>query len=171
MKFKFFFIGKIPSKANYKRISYRRHLGQMKPFITNTSDVLKHQREALYQLHLQMQRYGFENFPIDVPVKMSVEFFFSSRVSQRDIDNAEKFVGDILEKAGVLKRDSLIYLKESVLKRKGLKNFGEIVKVSLEPLDEQTLKLLNEPSEPEDEEFRLFRVMICQEDNKEEEGC
>ncbi|MEO2065063.1 MAG: RusA family crossover junction endodeoxyribonuclease, partial [Desulfurobacteriaceae bacterium] len=121
MKFKFFFIGKIPSKANYKKISHRRINGELKPFIMNNPQVLSSQREALYQLHLQKLSYGLDKFPITKPVKVSLTFYLSGRVRQRDIDNAEKFVGDILEKGEILKRDSLIYQKERVEKRLGIK--------------------------------------------------
>ncbi|WP_457679965.1 RusA family crossover junction endodeoxyribonuclease [Thermovibrio sp.] len=137
MKFKFFFVGKIPSKANYKKISHRRVNGELKPFIMNNPAVLSAQREALYQLHLQKLAYGLENFPITEPVKLSLKLYLSGRVRQRDIDNVEKFVGDILEKGEVLKRDSLIYQKEKVEKRLGIKGFYEIVEIDLEVLPEE----------------------------------
>jgi len=140
VKFKFFFVGKIPSKANYKKISHRRVGGKLKPFIVNNPQVLSSQKEAIYQLHLQKLAYGLEKFPIEKPVKVSVSFLLSGRVRQRDIDNAEKFVGDILEKAGVLKRDSLIYLKERVEKRLGIRGFDEIVIVEIEELSEEERK-------------------------------
>jgi len=132
VKFKFFFVGKIPSKANYKKISHRRVGGELKPFIINNPQVLSSQKEAIYQLHIQKLAYGLDRFPIENPVKVSISFLLSGRVRQRDIDNAEKFVGDILEKAGVLKRDSLIYLKERVEKRLGIRGFDEIVIVEIE---------------------------------------
>ncbi len=137
MKFKFFFVGKIPSKANYKKISHRRINGEMKPFIMNNPAVLKAQREALWQLHIQKLSYGLSNFPIENPVKISLTFYLSGRVKQRDIDNAEKFVGDILEKGGILKRDSLIYKKESVEKRIGVKGFDEVIYIEIEELGEE----------------------------------
>ncbi|ADY73559.1 endodeoxyribonuclease RusA [Desulfurobacterium thermolithotrophum DSM 11699] len=140
MKFKFFFVGKIPSKANYKKISHRRINGEMKPFIINNPQVISSQKEAIYQFHLQKLSYGIDKFPIEKPVKVSVSFLFSKRVKQRDIDNAEKFVGDVLEKAGVLKRDSLIYVKEKVEKRLGVKGFDEIVIIEIEELDEKKRK-------------------------------
>ena len=49
-------------------------------------------------------------------------------------------MGDILEKAGVLKRDSLIYLKERVEKRLGIRGFDEIVIVEIEELAEEERK-------------------------------
>lgn len=137
MKFKFFFVGKIPSKANYKKISHRRVNGELKPFIINNPQVLKSQRDALYQLHLQKLSYGLEKFPITEPVSLSLTFYLSGRVRQRDIDNAEKFVGDILEKGGILKRDSLIYRKEKVEKRLGVKGFEEIVEIEIELLPKE----------------------------------
>ncbi|WP_163327771.1 RusA family crossover junction endodeoxyribonuclease [Desulfurobacterium thermolithotrophum] len=140
MKFKFFFVGKIPSKANYKKISHRRINGEMKPFIINNPQVISSQKEAIFQFHLQKLSYGIDKFPIEKPVKVSVSFLFSKRVKQRDIDNAEKFVGDVLEKAGVLKRDSLIYVKEKVEKRLGVKGFDEIVIIEIEELDEKKRK-------------------------------
>jgi len=147
MVYKFFFVGKIPSKANYKKISHRRVKGELKPFIINNPQVLSSQREAIYQLHLQKLSYGLENFPIERPVKVSLTFYLSGRVSQRDIDNAEKFVGDILEKGEVLKRDSLIYQKERVEKRLGIKGFDEIVEITIEPLSEE-VRLELERGEP-----------------------
>ncbi len=142
MKFKFFFVGKIPSKANYKKISHRRINGELKPFIMNNPQVLSSQREALYQLHLQKLNYGLDKFPITKPVKVSLTFYLSGRVRQRDIDNAEKFVGDILEKGEILKRDSLIYQKERVEKRLGIKGFEEIVEIDIEVIpDDVRLEL------------------------------
>jgi len=145
--FKFFIVGKIPSKANYKKISHRRVHGEIKPFIVNNPEVLKAQREALFQLHLQKVKYGLENFPIENPVKISLTFYLTGRVKQRDIDNAEKFVGDVLEKAEILKRDSLIYLKERVEKRIGIKGFEEVVSVEIEELP-PSLKLEMEKGKP-----------------------
>ncbi|SMO81054.1 Holliday junction resolvase RusA (prophage-encoded endonuclease) [Balnearium lithotrophicum] len=156
MKFKFFFVGKIPSKANYKKISHRRVNGEMKPFIVNNPAVLKAQREALWQLHIQKLFYGLEKFPIEKPVKVSLVFFLSGRVKQRDIDNAEKFVGDILEKGGVLKRDSLIYRKENVEKRIGIKGFDEVVYIEIEELKEEE-RIDHEKGKPNfPEEFYQF---------------
>ncbi len=140
VKFKFFFIGKIPSKANYKRISHRRINGELKPFIVNRSSVTESQNNAVYQFHIQKQRYGLENFPISKPIRVSFSFWLSQRVRQRDIDNAEKFVGDALEKAKVIKKDSLIYSKESVEKRLGLRHFYEIITIRIEPLSEEVVK-------------------------------
>jgi len=140
VKFKFFFVGKIPSKANYKKISHRRINGEIKPFIINNPEVLRAQNEALWQLHIQKIDYGLENFPIKKPVKISLTFYLKGRVKQRDIDNAEKFVGDILEKGGVLKRDSLIYRKELVEKRIGIKGLEEIIAVEIEELPPQTVE-------------------------------
>lgn len=137
MKFKFFLVGKIPSKANYKKISHRRINGELKPFIVNNPSVLKAQRNAIWQLHVQKLSYGFSLFPIEKPVKMSLIFFFSGRVRQRDLDNAEKFVGDVLEKGGVLKKDSLIYRKELVEKRIGIKGFEEVISIEIEELSEK----------------------------------
>ena len=137
MKFKFFFVGKIPSKANYKKISHRRVNGEMKPFIINNPEVLKSQKEALWQLHVQKIHYGISRFPIENPVKISLTFYLSGRVKQRDIDNAEKFVGDILEKGGVLKRDSLIYRKDRVEKRIGVKGFPEAICIEIEELSKE----------------------------------
>ena len=156
MKFKFFFVGKIPSKANYKKISHRRVNGEMKPFIINNPEVLKSQKEALWQLHIQKLSYGISNFPIEKPVKVSLIFSLSGRVNQRDIDNAEKFVGDILEKGGVLKRDSLIYRKDRVEKRIGVKGFPEVVYIEIEELSEDE-KLDHEKGKPQfPEEFYEF---------------
>jgi len=146
-KFRFYFVGKIPSKANYKKISHRRIYGEMKPFIINSSDVLASQREAIFQLHLQKQKYGMEFFPIDRPVKVSFTFLLSGRVKQRDIDNAEKFIGDVLEKAEILKRDSLIYVKEKVEKRLGIKKFEEIVIIDIEMLSDTVVKLFEKEVE------------------------
>jgi len=140
MGFRFIFIGKIPSKANYKKISHRRIRGELKPFIINDKEVISAQQEALYQFHLQKIRYGLSNFPIETPVKVSITFLFSKRMKQRDIDNAEKFVGDILEKAEILKRDSLIYLKEKVEKRLGIKGFDEIIIIDIEKLPKELVK-------------------------------
>ena len=170
MKYRFFFVGKIPSKANYKRISHRRICGEMKPFIINNGEVLKAQKEALYQLHLQKLEYGLENFPIKKPVKLSVSFYFAKRMKQRDIDNAEKFVGDILEKAEVLKRDSLIYVKERVEKKVGLKGFEEIIVVDLEELSEEEVERqerrleLNELPEGFKRFLKLMKMEITDED-------
>ncbi len=140
MKFKFFFVGKIPSKANYKKISHRRVNGEMKPFIINNKEVLSSQKDAIYQFHIQKQKYGMEKFPITKPVRISLQFLLTRRVKQRDIDNAEKFIGDVLEKAEVLKRDSLIYLKERVEKRLGIRNFEEIVIIEIEELSDAEIK-------------------------------
>ncbi|SNR70124.1 RusA family crossover junction endodeoxyribonuclease [Desulfurobacterium atlanticum] len=139
-RFRFYFVGKIPSKANFKKISHRRVYGEMKPFIINSADVLASQREAIFQFHIQKQKYGMELFPIDKPVKVSFTFLLSGRVKQRDIDNAEKFIGDVLEKAEVLKRDSLIYVKEKVEKRLGIKKFEEIVIIDIEVLKDSLVK-------------------------------
>ncbi len=156
MKFKFFFVGKIPSKANYKKISHRRVNGKIKPFIVNNPAVLKSQKEALWQLHVQKLSYGLSKFPIEKPVSVSLIFYLSGRVKQRDIDNAEKFVGDILEKGGVLKRDSLIYKKERVEKRIGVKGFPEVVYIEIEELSEEE-KLDHERGRPKfPEEFYEF---------------
>ncbi|WP_022847054.1 MULTISPECIES: RusA family crossover junction endodeoxyribonuclease [unclassified Desulfurobacterium] len=138
-KFRFYFVGKIPSKANYKKISHRRVYGEMKPFIINNPSVLSSQREAVFQFHIQKQKYGMEHFPIERPVKVSFSFLLSGRIKQRDIDNAEKFIGDALEKAEVLRRDSLIYVKEKVEKRLGLRRFDEIVIIDIEPLEEEVV--------------------------------
>ena len=156
MKFKFFFVGKIPSKANYKKISHRRVNGEMKPFIINNPEVLKSQKEALWQLHVQKISYGISRFPIENPVKVSLTFYLSGRVKQRDIDNAEKFVGDILEKGGVLKRDSLIYRKDRVEKRIGVKGFPEVICIEIEELSKEE-KLDHEKGKPKfPEEFYEF---------------
>ena len=156
MKFKFFFVGKIPSKANYKKISHRRIKGEMKPFIVNNPQVISSQKEAVYQLHLQKLSYGIEKFPIEKPVKVSISFLLSGRVKQRDIDNAEKFVGDILEKAEVLKRDSLIYVKERVEKRLGIKGFDEIVIIEIEELSDSDRKIHEKEVEELPGEFFEF---------------
>ena len=149
MRFTFYFVGKIPSKANYKRISHRRINGDMKPFIMNDREVLAAQREAIYQFHIQKLTYGLENFPIENPVRVSISFYFSGRVRQRDIDNAEKFIGDVLEKAEVLKRDSLIYVKDRVEKRLGVKGFDEIVVINIEELGREEVR-------QREREFRAF---------------
>jgi Holliday junction resolvase RusA-like endonuclease len=163
VKFKFFFIGKIPSKANYKKISHRRVNGELKPFIINNPQVLSAQRDALYQLHLQKLSYGLENFPISEPVKLSVKFYLSGRVGQRDIDNAEKFVGDVLEKGGILKRDSLIYRKELVEKRLGVRGFDEVVEIDLEPLPQRE-RIEMEKGEPNfPQEFYEFLKLLKRE--------
>ena len=156
MKFTFFFVGKIPSKANYKRISHRRVNGEMKPFIMNDREVLSAQREAIYQFHIRKLYYGLENFPITEPVKLSISFYFSGRVKQRDIDNAEKFIGDVLEKAEVLKRDSLIYVKERVEKRLGIKGFDEVVVISLEKLGRDEVREREREFRGFSDEFREF---------------
>ncbi len=156
MRFKFFFVGKIPSKANYKKISHRRINGEIKPFIVNNPAVLKSQKEALWQLHIQKLSYGLSNFPIENPVKISLTFYLSGRVKQRDIDNAEKFVGDVLEKGGVLKKDSLIYRKDTVEKRLGIKGFPEIVYIEIEELSDEE-RLDHEKGKPQlPEEFYQF---------------
>ncbi|MEO2069703.1 MAG: RusA family crossover junction endodeoxyribonuclease [Desulfurobacteriaceae bacterium] len=157
MKFKFIFIGKIPSKANYKKISHRRVRGELKPFIINNPEVIAAQQEAIYQFHIQKIRYGLDKFPIENPVKVSITFLFSKRVKQRDIDNAEKFVGDILEKAEILKRDSLIYLKEKVEKRLGIKGFDEIVIIDIEELPKEIVR--NYENEVEDLPPEFFYLL------------
>ena len=73
-KFKFFFIGKVPSKANYKKISHRRVNGEVKPFIINNPSVLSSQKDAVYQFHVQKTLYGLEKFPINYPLKASFKF-------------------------------------------------------------------------------------------------
>ncbi|WP_457568001.1 RusA family crossover junction endodeoxyribonuclease [Desulfurobacterium sp.] len=159
-KFRFYFVGKIPSKANYKKISHRRVYGEMKPFIINNPSVLSSQREAVFQFHIQKQKFGMEHFPIDTPVKVSFSFLLSGRVKQRDIDNAEKFIGDALEKAEVLKRDSLIYVKEKVEKRLGLRKFDEVVIIDIEPLDESVVcELESEVSYLEDGLLAFFKEL------------
>ncbi len=155
-KFRFYFVGKIPSKANYKKISHRRVYGEMKPFIINNPGVLASQREAVFQFHIQKQKYGMHLFPMDKPVKVSFTFFLSGRVKQRDIDNAEKFIGDVLEKAEVLKSDSLIYLKEKVEKRLGLRKFEEIVIIDIELLDSSVVKDYETEVEHFEEGLREF---------------
>ncbi|WP_456436535.1 RusA family crossover junction endodeoxyribonuclease [Thermovibrio ammonificans] len=160
MKFKFFIVGKIPSKANYKKISHRRVNGEIKPFIVNNPDVIKAQQDAVWQLHKQKVAYGLDKFPIERPVKMSLTFYLTGRVKQRDIDNAEKFVGDVLEKAEVLKRDSLIYLKERVEKRLGIKGFKEVIELELEELPDSA-RLEMEKGEPNfPPEFFSFLKLI-----------
>jgi len=159
-KFKFYFVGKIPSKANYKRISRRRVNGEFKPFIVNTSSVTSSQNDAVYQFHLQKLRYGLENFPIDSPVKVSFTFLLSGRVRQRDIDNVEKFIGDCLEKAGVIRRDSLIYVKERVEKRLGVKGFFEIVAVEIEKLDDAKVREFETQVEQFDEDLADFLKLL-----------
>ncbi len=145
MKFKFFIVGKIPSKANYKTISHRKVNGEIKPFITNSPQVIRSQKAAVYQLLTQKAGYGVEKFPLKRPVKVSMQFLLSGRLRQRDIDNAEKFVGDVLEKAGVIERDSLIYVKERVEKRIGVKGFEELIVVEVEELSEKTVKEMETP--------------------------
>ena len=146
MELKFFVIGKIPSKANYKKISHRFQNGSFKPFIINDPEVLRIQEEAVLQLKRQKKLYRQIKFPIEKPVKISIKFFFSSRVSQRDLDNAEKFVGDILEKSEILKKDSLIYVKERVEKRKGKKDV-EVIEINITPLSDEEIESLNSPFE------------------------
>ena len=89
-------------------------------------------------------------------MKISISFLLSGRVKQRDIDNAEKFVGDILEKAEVLKRDSLIYVKERVEKRLGIKGFDEIVIIEIEELSDSDRKIHEREVEELPEEFFEF---------------
>ncbi len=156
MRFKFFLVGKIPSKANYKKISHRRVNGELKPFIVNNPSVLRAQRDAVWQLHVQKLSYGISLFPIERPVKLSLTFLLSGRVRQRDLDNAEKFVGDVLEKGGVLKKDSLIYRKELVEKRMGIKGFEEVILIEIEELSEEE-RLEHEKGVPQlPEEFFSF---------------
>ncbi len=156
VRYTFYFVGKIPSKANYKRISHRRVNGDIKPFIINDREVLAAQREAIYQFHIQKLTYGLEKFPIDKPVRVSVSFYFSNRVRQRDIDNAEKFIGDVLEKAEVLKRDSLIYVKDKVEKRLGVKGFEEVVVINIEELDKEEVERREREFREFSEHFREF---------------
>ncbi len=159
-KFKFFFIGKVPSKANYKKISHRRINGEMKPFIMNNPSVLSSQRDAIYQFHIQKVQYGLEKFPLNCPLKASFKFLLSGRVKQRDIDNIEKFIGDSLEKAQVIKRDSLIYVKEKVEKRLGIKGFHEIIIVELEQLKREEVNSLESQITEIEEDLANFMKLI-----------
>ena len=159
-KFKFFFIGKVPSKANYKKISHRRVNGEIKPFIINNPSVLSSQKDAVYQFHVQKIPYGLEKFPIDYPLKVSFKFLLSGRIKQRDIDNIEKFIGDSLEKAGIIKRDSLIYVKEKVEKRLGIKGFYEIIIIELEKLENSKVKEMENQITEIDEDLIKFIKLL-----------
>jgi Holliday junction resolvase RusA-like endonuclease len=159
-KFKFFFIGRVPSKANYKKISHRRVNGEVKPFIINNPSVLSSQKDAVYQFHVQKTHYGLEKFPIDYPLKASFKFLLSGRVKQRDIDNIEKFIGDSLEKAGIIKRDSLIYVKEKVEKRLGIKGFYEIIIIELEKLENSKVKEMENQITEIDEDLIKFIKLL-----------
>ena len=159
-KFKFFFIGRVPSKANYKKISHRRVNGEVKPFIINNPSVLSSQKDAVYQFHVQKTLYGLKKFPIDYPLKASFKFLLSGRVKQRDIDNIEKFIGDSLEKAGIIKRDSLIYVKEKVEKRLGIKGFYEIIIIELEKLENSKVKEMENQITEIDEDLIKFIKLL-----------
>ena len=81
-------------------------------------------------------------------------------MKQRDIDNIEKFIGDSLEKAGIIKRDSLIYVKEKVEKRLGIKGFYEIIIIELEKLENSKVKEMENQITEIDEDLIKFIKLL-----------
>ena len=114
MKYIFIYKGSLPSKANYKEIGYRRINGELKPFIRNKKQVLIFQNEAIYQLHKQILSYGYEKFPLKNLIKIKILFFLKRNFEKRDLDNLEKFLFDVLEKANIIKNDAQIVKKEAI---------------------------------------------------------
>jgi len=113
MNFIFIYKGKLPSKANYKEIGYRRVGKEIKPFIRNKKEVILFQNEAIYQLHKQMLSYGYEKFPIMGFLKSDIVFFIKNNFEKRDLDNLEKFLFDVLEKGNIILNDAQIVLKNT----------------------------------------------------------
>jgi len=70
--------------------------------------VVKWEKKAIKELEKQ-----YQGEPINFPIKVEV-FFFLPDKRKRDIDNMLKTLWDVLEKAGIISNDFLIYETRTV---------------------------------------------------------
>lgn len=102
--------GNIPSKAN----KYLR--GRGKSFYKDSS-VVVFEQNALMQLNAQLHSIRkYHKLPLTA--KLRVEYTFEVSGWEKDGDNMEKTINDILQKSGVIKNDKQIKNHSTAIKDK-----------------------------------------------------
>lgn len=106
-------VDKLVSKKNDVSIYCRNNI----PIKYKDEKIRFFEADCVAQLKTQKIRQKFTT--IEVPVKIKYTFEINSRITVRDKDNMEASINDVLQLAGIIKNDALIYksCSEKVLKK------------------------------------------------------